>query len=68
MDPTGKAAGRGAYLCPDAACVALALKKSALERALRASVPPDIRAALEAVAAHPNSLAARPPAPAEQTG
>jgi hypothetical protein len=35
-DPTGKRHGRGAYLCHDLACWELALKRRALERALRA--------------------------------
>ena len=32
IDPVGKKPGRGAYLCPDAACLAKAKKKKALER------------------------------------
>lgn len=34
-DPTGKRAGRGAYLCHDSACWEQALKRGALGRALR---------------------------------
>ena len=34
IDPTGKAPGRGAYLCREAACLERALKTKALERAL----------------------------------
>ena len=34
LDATGKANGRGAYLCADAACVERAQKTRALERAL----------------------------------
>ena len=30
IDPVGKKPGRGAYLCPDAACLAKAKKKKAL--------------------------------------
>jgi len=46
VDPTGKAAGRGAYLCRTAECWAAALKRDALARALRASLTPADREAL----------------------
>lgn len=51
VDPTGKRAGRGAYLCHNPACWEQALKRRGIERALRieAIQPPD-RAALEQVA------------------
>ena len=32
LDPSGKANGRGAYLCPDPECVAKARKKNAFAR------------------------------------
>ncbi|WP_029215578.1 RNase P modulator RnpM [Kallotenue papyrolyticum] len=35
IDPTGKRAGRGAYLCAERGCWELALKRKAVERALR---------------------------------
>ncbi len=35
VDATGKAPGRGAYLCPKAGCARQALKASTLSRALR---------------------------------
>ena len=38
-DLTGRAAGRGAYLHQNAACVRQARKRRALERALKAQVP-----------------------------
>lgn len=38
IDPTGKLSGRGAYLCGDAACLALTLRMRKLERALHASI------------------------------
>ena len=51
VDPTGKRAGRGAYLCHDPACWEQALKRRGLERALRIeTVRPEDRAALEQVA------------------
>jgi uncharacterized protein len=47
IDPTGRMAGRGAYLCADGSCWAAALKKSAIERALGAPLPPELRSRLE---------------------
>ena len=38
-DPTGRAHGRGAYLHDDAACLELARKRRALQRALKSEVP-----------------------------
>lgn len=35
LDPSGKRAGRGAYICRDRACWEQALKRHGLERALR---------------------------------
>ncbi len=37
-DPTGKANGRGAYICKDEACINKFLKKSFLERSFRQSI------------------------------
>ncbi len=48
IDPSGRLAGRGAYLCNTSSCWATALKKHSLERALEASLPPDVRAQLAA--------------------
>lgn len=51
IDPTGKRNGRGAYLCNDPACWDQALRRHALERALRVgALHPDDTAALEAYA------------------
>jgi len=47
LDPSGKAAGRGAYLCRDAACLAKAVKEKRLERALKSRIPPETVALLE---------------------
>lgn len=59
LDPTGKRAGRGAYLCHDSACWAQALKRGGLVRALRVeTVHPDDQEALERFAAE---LAAKEP-------
>lgn len=48
LDATGKKAGRGAYLCPNAACLAKARKKKSLERALAVAIPPEVYEAMEA--------------------
>jgi uncharacterized protein len=51
VDPTGKKAGRGAYLCPKRSCWQLGLKKNALERALKTTISPENAAVLAAYAA-----------------
>jgi predicted RNA-binding protein YlxR (DUF448 family) len=48
VDATGKLSGRGAYICPDAECLRLAIKNQRLSRALEAELPQDIVAALTA--------------------
>ncbi|BCV21132.1 RNase P modulator RnpM [Moorella sp. Hama-1] len=48
VDPTGKRAGRGAYLCPRVECLRKAVKSRALERALGVAVSPEVLARLEA--------------------
>ena len=51
LDPTGKRAGRGAYICHDPACWEQALKRQGLARALRIdALLPEDREALEQVA------------------
>lgn len=45
-DRTGRAPGRGAYLCDKPECLALAIKKNALGRNLKISVSADAAAAL----------------------
>jgi uncharacterized protein len=48
LDPTGKRAGRGAYVCHDPACWETMLKRQGLERALRVeAIQPEDRLALE---------------------
>jgi predicted RNA-binding protein YlxR (DUF448 family) len=42
IDRKGTAPGRGAYLCPDPACLKLAHKRGALERSFRAHVPESV--------------------------
>ena len=48
LDFKGKAPGRGAYLCPDPACLKKARKSRALERAFDCAVPEAVYDALEA--------------------
>nr|WP_277997933.1 YlxR family protein [Moorella glycerini] len=48
LDPTGKRAGRGAYICPRVECLRKAVKSRALERALGVSLTPEVLADLEA--------------------
>lgn len=40
LDPTGKANGRGVYLCPNMECIAKAKKKKAIGRGLERDVDP----------------------------
>lgn len=42
LDFRGKAPGRGAYLCPDAACLKRAVKAKALNRAFETEIPQEI--------------------------
>ena len=42
LDFRGKAPGRGAYLCPDGACLKKAIKSKALERSLETEVPEQV--------------------------
>lgn len=50
LDPTGKRSGRGAYVCPTAECVALALKQKKLERSLKTPIPDTLADELRAAA------------------
>ncbi|MBU3805901.1 MAG: YlxR family protein [Candidatus Fournierella pullistercoris] len=47
VDLVGKKPGRGAYLCPNPACLAKARKAKRLERALEAQIPPEVYQRLE---------------------
>lgn len=46
IDETGRAAGRGAYLCRDAGCWKRAIERGALGRALETPVPVELHDAL----------------------
>lgn len=47
LDTSGRASGRGAYLCADRSCWSMALKRKSIERALSAPLPAEVRAQLE---------------------
>ena len=42
LDFRGKAPGRGAYLCPDPACLKKAIRARALERAFDVKIPQEV--------------------------
>ena len=47
LDFRGKAPGRGAYICPEMACLKKAIRSKALERSLEVAIPEEIYARLE---------------------
>lgn len=47
LDVSGKKSGRGAYVCPDSACLKKARKSRALERAFELTIPDEVYDALE---------------------
>lgn len=47
LDTTGKKSGRGAYLCPNPACLAKARKARRLERALECEIPDEVYERIE---------------------
>lgn len=48
LDTTGKAAGRGAYICPQAECLRKARKQRRLEKTFSCKIEPEIYDRLEA--------------------
>ena len=62
LDLTGKKAGRGAYLCPSAACLAKARKAKRLQNAFGVPVPDEVfdRLAAEIAAAEQAAKEAAP--------
>ena len=46
LDFRGKANGRGAYVCPNKACLKKAARSRALERALETPIPEEVHAQL----------------------
>ena len=70
IDATGRAAGRGAYLCADAACWDTAARKRSLEHALGTPLPGAVTAALAAGPVTSNtdpSAGTQAPAPEQAT-
>ncbi len=53
VDPTGRAPGRGAYVCADPACQHISIAKGALRRALEAPIPDGLFAGTSELAASP---------------
>ena len=47
LDFKGKKPGRGAYVCPDPACLAKVRKSRALERAFESAIPAEVSGLLE---------------------
>ena len=47
LDFRGRKPGRGAYVCPDAACLKRARKSRAFERAFSSPIPPEVYDAME---------------------
>ena len=46
LDFRGKAPGRGAYVCPNTACLKRAMKSKARERGFETQIPEEVYAAL----------------------
>jgi uncharacterized protein len=63
FDPTGKAAGRGAYLCGQPACLDLAVRRRSIQRALKVTDTVAANAAVEALKQQVLSGSAAQPAP-----
>ena len=42
LDFSGKAQGRGAYICPDPECLKKALRSKSLDRALEVTIPEEV--------------------------
>ena len=62
-DPTGKAAGRGAYLCAQPACLDQAVRRRSVQRALKVTDAAAANAAVEALRNRMWSGSAGQPAP-----
>lgn len=54
LDRSGKKPGRGAYVCPNPACIEKAFQSKNLEKALQVKVPPETKEALLAELSHEN--------------
>jgi predicted RNA-binding protein YlxR (DUF448 family) len=62
VDPSGKAAGRGAYVCADTECIAKAVKQKRFERSLSVpSVPATLADELKALVPSADPVGATAP-------
>ena len=52
LDFSGKAPGRGAYICPNAECLKKALRSKSLDRSLEVTIPQEVYERLEKEMAH----------------
>lgn len=76
VDSGGKVSGRGAYVCPDAACVERALREGRLGGALERPIPEEVAHTLRECASRPlparapviRRISLRPPSGAGQRG
>jgi uncharacterized protein len=66
-DPSGKAAGRGAYLCGQQRCLETAVRRRSMQRALKVTDTVAVNAAVEALRTATWSGSAEQPAPARAT-
>jgi len=62
LDVTGRANGRGAYVCRDASCIGRAVTRGALGRALEVAVPRTLEIELRTAAGLGDETAATSPA------
>jgi predicted RNA-binding protein YlxR (DUF448 family) len=56
IDPSGRLAGRGAYVCKGTDCLELAIKRGALARALETQLPATFLAAVTSGAVTTNTI------------
>ncbi|MCK8058801.1 MULTISPECIES: RNase P modulator RnpM [unclassified Fusibacter] len=54
LDTTGKAHGRGAYICNKSSCLETALKRKAIERALEVKLTEEVISSLKEAIKHEN--------------
>jgi predicted RNA-binding protein YlxR (DUF448 family) len=59
VDPTGKLSGRGAYVCPAASCIELAVRGGKLARMLEREIPAEVAQGLRGASQRPATP--RPP-------
>jgi len=65
VDPTGRKAGRGAYVCPGESCLRTAVRGRRLERALEVAVPEEVLDLLAKAVSDGTGRVAEPSRPVE---